>query len=126
MPSSRPFAEKPAGINIVGFDPALKPSIDKAIDAGIPVMTLDAEVYGSKRFTFLGTGNYNAGRVGAQTLAEAIGSKGKVALLTKVGQSNLEERIQGYKDEFAENYPEIEMVPRLSIHSPILRRLRMG
>jgi ribose transport system substrate-binding protein len=104
------IAENPAGINVVGFDPALKPSIDKAIDAGIPVMTLDAEVYGSKRHTFLGTGNYNAGRVGAQTLAEAIDGKGKVALLTKVGQSNLEERIQGYKDEFAENYPEIEMV----------------
>jgi ribose transport system substrate-binding protein len=60
------IAEKPAGINVVGFDPALKPSIDKAIEAGIPVMTLDAEVYGSKRYTFLGTGNYNAGRVGAQ------------------------------------------------------------
>jgi len=104
------IAEKPAGINIVGFDPALKPSIDKAIDAGIPVMTLDAEVYGSKRYTFLGTGNYNAGRVGAATLAEAIGGEGKVALITKVGQSNLEERLQGYKDEFAENFPGIEIV----------------
>ena len=37
------IAEKPAGILVVGFDPALKPSIDKAIDAGIPVVTLDAE-----------------------------------------------------------------------------------
>ncbi len=104
------IAEKPAGINVVGFDPALKPSIDKAIEAGIPVVTLDAEVYGSQRYTFLGTGNYNAGREGAQTLAEAIGGKGKVALITKVGQSNLEERIQGYKDEFAANFPDIEMV----------------
>jgi ribose transport system substrate-binding protein len=104
------MAEKPAGINIVGFDPALKPSIDSAIDAGVPVVTLDAEVYGSKRYTFLGTGNYNAGRVGAKTLAEAIGGKGKVALITKVGQSNLEERLNGYKDEFAANFPGIEMV----------------
>jgi len=53
------IATKPQGINIVGFDPALKPSIDAAVDAGIPVVTLDAEVYGSKRMTFLGTGNYN-------------------------------------------------------------------
>jgi ribose transport system substrate-binding protein len=104
------IAEEPDGINIVGFDPALKPAIDKAIDAGIPVVTLDAEVYGSKRHTFLGTGNYNAGRVGARLLAEAIGNSGKVALITKVGQSNLEERIQGYQDEFAENYPDIEIV----------------
>jgi ribose transport system substrate-binding protein len=104
------IATKPQGINIVGFDPALKPSIDAAVDAGIPVVTLDAEVYGSKRMTFLGTGNYNAGRVGGKLLAEQIGGKGKVALVTKVGQSNLEERIQGYKDEFAENWPDIELV----------------
>jgi ribose transport system substrate-binding protein len=104
------IAEKPAGILVVGFDPALKPSIDKAIDAGIPVVTLDAEVYGSKRLTFLGTGNVNAGKVGADLLAKAIGGKGKVALLTKVGQSNLEERIQGYKDEFAAKYPDIHIV----------------
>ena len=99
------LAENPSGMNVVGFDPALKPSIDKTIDAGIPVVTLDAEVYGSKRYTFLGTGNYNAGQVGAQLLAKEIGDKGKVAILTKVGQSNLEERIQGYKDEFAKNHP---------------------
>lgn len=104
------IAEKPAGILVVGFDPALKPSIDKAADAGIPIVTLDAEVYGSKRLTFLGTGNKNAGHVGAQLLAKEIGGKGKVAILTKVGQSNLEERIQGYKDEFAKNFPGIELV----------------
>ncbi len=104
------LAENPSGMNVVGFDPALKPSIDKAIDAGVPVVTLDAEVYGSKRYTFLGTGNYHAGQVGAQLLAKEIGGKGKVAILTKVGQSNLEERIQGYKDEFAKNFPGIEVV----------------
>ena len=103
-------ATSPQGINIVGFDPALKPSIDATVAQGIPVVTLDAEVYGSDRMTFLGTGNYNAGRVGGQLLAESIGGKGKVALITKVGQSNLEERIKGYQDEFAENWPDIEMV----------------
>ena len=103
-------ATGPQGINIVGFDPALKPSIDAAVEQGVPVVTLDAEVYGSDRMTFLGTGNYNAGRVGAALLADLIGGEGKVALITKVGQSNLEERIQGYENEFAENWPNIEMV----------------
>jgi ribose transport system substrate-binding protein len=103
------MAENPAGMNVVGFDAALKPAIDKIVDGGTPLVTLDAEVYGSKRQTFLGTGNYNAGRMGAKLLAEAIGDTGKVALITKVGQSNLEERIQGYKDEFAQNHPKIEV-----------------
>ena len=104
------MAENPDGMNVIGFDPALKPAIDQIVDAGTPLVTLDAEVYGSKRMTFLGTGNYNAGRVGAKMLANLIGGKGKVAVLTKVGQSNLEERLQGYKDEFAANFPDIEIV----------------
>jgi ribose transport system substrate-binding protein len=104
------MAENPQGMNVVGFDAALKPAIDKSIEQGIPTVTLDAEVYGSKRMTFLGTGNYNAGRVGGKILANLIGGKGKVAVLTKVGQSNLEERLQGYKDEFAANFPDIELV----------------
>ena len=97
-------------MNVIGFDPALKPAIDKIVDGGTPLVTLDAEVYGSKRKTFLGTGNYNAGRVGGKMLANLIGGKGKVAVLLKVGQSNLEERLQGYKDEFAQNFPDIELV----------------
>ena len=99
------MAENPQGMNVVGFDAALKPAIDKSIEQGIPTVTLDAEVYGSKRMTFLGTGNYNAGRVGGKMLSELIGGKGQVAILTKVGQSNLEERIQGYKDEIAAELP---------------------
>jgi ribose transport system substrate-binding protein len=104
------IAEKPAGILVVGFDPVLKPAIDKAVDAGIPVVTLDAEVYDSKRLTFLGTGNYNAGKVGGKLLCDAVGGEGQVAILTKVGQSNLEERIQGYKDYMAEECSGVEIV----------------
>jgi len=104
------IAENPAGILVVGFDPALKPSIDKAVEAGIPVVTLDAEVYGSKRNTFLGTGNFNAGKVGGELLCNAVGKKGKVALLTKTGQSNLEERIQGYQAYMKESCPDVEIV----------------
>ena len=104
------MAENPDGMNVIGFDPALKPTIDKIVDGGTPLVTLDAEVYGSKRQTFLGTGNYNAGRVGGKLLANLVGGKGKVAVLTKVGQSNLEERLQGYKDEFAANFPDIQLV----------------
>ena len=88
-------------------------SVDAALlaaEAGIPVVTLDAEVYGSKRDTFLGTGNVNAGKAGGKILADLVGGKGKVALITKVGQSNLEERIAGYKAVFAAEYPEIELV----------------
>jgi len=97
------------GIVVVGFEPALVPIIDKAVDSGIPIVTVDADLPTSKRIAFVGTGNYQAGFKGGQKLAGLIGSKGKVALMTKVGQSNLEERIRGYKDALAQ-YKDIEIV----------------
>ncbi len=103
------IAKKPNGIVCVGFEDTLGPIIDKAVDAGIPVVTVDGDVPNSKRIAFVGTGNYNAGYQGGQYLANAIGGKGKVAIMTKPGQGNLEERINGYKAALAA-FPDIEIV----------------
>jgi ribose transport system substrate-binding protein len=89
------------GVVVVGFEPVLVPIINKAVDSGIPVVTVDADLPESKRVAFVGTGNYQAGREGGKKLAELIGNSGKVALMTKVGQSNLEERIRGYRAALA-------------------------
>jgi len=103
------IVRKVAGLLVVGFDASLKPSINKAIAADIPTVTLDADVLGSDRYTFLGTGNVNVGVLGAQTLAAAIGGKGQVAIVTKIGQSNLEDRVAGYKSGLR-SYPGIQVV----------------
>ena len=97
------------GVVVVGFEDALVPIINKAIARGIPVVTVDADLPSSKRVAFVGTGNYKAGFEGGTKLAQLIGGNGKVALMTKVGQSNLEERIRGYKDAIAK-YPGMSLV----------------
>jgi len=103
------IARQPAGLVVVGFDDSLTPVVDKAVDAGIPVVTVDADLPRSRRIAFVGTGNYNAGLQGGLKLAELIGGEGQVALLTKTGQSNLNERIDGYKAALA-RYPRIAVV----------------
>jgi len=103
------IAKKPQGIVVVGFEESLNPAIKKAIDAGIPVVTVDADLPTSARVAFVGTGNFNAGKTGGDYLAKIINGRGKVALMTKPGQSNLEERIDGYK-EALNKYPGIEIV----------------
>ncbi len=103
------IAKKPQGIVVVGFEPSLNAIVDKAIGLGIPVVTVDADLPGSKRLAFVGTGNFNAGVVGGTKLATLIGGKGKVAIMTKPGQSNLEERIAGYKAALAK-FKDIELV----------------
>ena len=94
-------ARKPSGLVVVGFEPSLNAVVDKAAAAGIPVVTVDADLPGSKRVAFVGTGNYRAGFEGGKKLASLLGGTGKVALMTKPGQSNLEERIKGYQDALA-------------------------
>ncbi|MHC4250236.1 MAG: substrate-binding domain-containing protein [Planctomycetota bacterium] len=91
------------GVVVVGFEDVLVPIIDKAVDGGIPVVTVDADLPASKRVAFVGTGNYQAGYEGGRTLARLLGGRGKVAILTKPGQSNLEERVRGYKAALAEH-----------------------
>jgi len=110
------IAKKPAGIVVVGFEDSLNPIVEKAVSAGIPVVTVDADLPKSKRIAFVGTGNYNAGYQGGVKLASLIGEKGKVAIATKPGQSNLEERIAGYKDAL-KKYPGIEMVQIIDTQS---------
>jgi len=103
------IARRPAGLIVVGFSESLTPAVNRAVDAGIPVVTVDADLPRSKRIAFVGTGNFAAGQKGGEKLAELVGGKGKVAILTKLGQSNLNERVAGYRAALAK-HPEIEII----------------
>lgn len=103
------IARKPKGIVVVGFESSLNAIVDKAVAAGIPVVTVDGDLPGSKRCAFVGTGNKESGYQGGKKLAALIGGKGKVALMTKPGQSNLEERMDGYKKALGE-FPDVSIV----------------
>ena len=102
------------GVDAIGIscnDPtACEDPINKAIAAGIPVMTWDSDSPDSQRFTYLGVDNYQGGKAAAELMVKFMGEEGKVALLTGVpGAFNLEERIRGFKDGVAA-YPGIEVV----------------
>lgn len=103
------IAQQPAGIITFGAENSLLPVINKAIDAGIPVVTVDGDVPNSKRVSFVGTGNYNAGYLGGTKLGEALNGKGKVAILTEPGVDLHRNRLQGYEDALAQ-FPDIEIV----------------
>ena len=108
------------GIGISVNDPtALEDVINKAMDAGIPVMCWDSDSPKSKRFTYLGVNNFDGGKAAADLLVKAMGTKGKVALLTGVpGALNLEERIRGFK-EGIKPYPDIEIVATVACYDDI-------
>lgn len=103
------ISKKPNGIVVVGFEPSLDSIVNKAIAEGIPVVTVDADLPTSDRLAFVGTGNFGAGQEGGNYLADIIGGAGQVAIMTKPGQSNLEERVAGYEAALA-GFPDIEIV----------------
>ncbi len=103
------IARKPAGIAVFAWDPVLQPGIDKAIDAGIPVVTICGDSPTSKRIAFIGSSQEQLGLIGGKHVAEAIGGKGKVAILSLPGTQMFDEREKGFRDAFA-TYPGITVV----------------
>lgn len=102
-------AAKPAGILIsVAEVSVLQPEIDVAVNQGIPVITMDSDAAGSRRLYFIGTNNLEAGRLGGQRLLAKLGGKGNVVFFTIAGQPNTEERLNGFKEVFAQR-PDIKI-----------------
>ena len=101
--------KKATGILLGVTDPALlKDSINKAVAAGIPVVTIDSDAPSSKRLFFIGTNNYQAGFTGGQRLAQELHGKGNVVVFSMPDQSNLQDRLRGYKDALART-PDIKV-----------------
>ncbi len=92
-------ATKPAGMLVSVADAKLMtPSINAAIAAGIPVITVDSDAEGSNRLFFVGSDNDDAGQMGGRLLAEKLKGEGNIAALYTFGQPNLEQRLDGYKN----------------------------
>jgi ribose transport system substrate-binding protein len=85
---------------------AMQPTIDAAIDSGLPVVTFDSDSPLSKRYSFLGTGNYSAGVMAARYLGPLVGA-GQAAVVTVPTQNNLAQRTQGFLDTLAAEYPDV-------------------
>jgi len=89
---------------------ALKETIDKAIHAGIPVITFDSDAPKSNRISFYGTNNPGSGKTMGEYLVKYMGNQGNIALLMGTpGAPNLEERKVGLL-EFLKAYPGINVV----------------
>lgn len=108
--------QKASGILVSAADPVLmKPEIDAAIAAGIPVLTLDSDSPASRRLLFVGTNNYQAGVMGGEVAVKHLKGKGDVIVFTMPNQTNLKERLDGYRSVFA-SHPQIKIAEVVDIH----------
>jgi ribose transport system substrate-binding protein len=105
------ITRKPDAILIAPTDKtALIAPIRRAIQAGIPVATVDTFISAPLAFTNVSTDNVAGGRAAARALANAIGKKGTVAgVSVNPGISTTDQRQQGFEAEL-KKYPGIKYV----------------
>jgi ribose transport system substrate-binding protein len=107
------IAEKVDAIIIAPNDSkAMIAPLKKAMDAGIPVFTVDTNVEDEAAYVANVTSdNLQGGKLGADTLAGLIGKKGKVMVIgPKPGISTTDARQNGFLEQIKAAYPDIEVV----------------
>jgi len=98
----------------------LTDTINRAVDAGIPVVTWDADAPKSKRIAFYGVDDKAAGRIMGGQAVKLLGGKGTVAIITSIGAVNLAQRLEGVREVLAQN-PEIKVVEVYDIKEDAVR-----
>lgn len=87
--------------------------VKRAMDAGIPVVTIDSGVKSDDAVTFVATDNVAGAKAAGEELARLIGGSGEVGLIPFVkGAATSEMREQGFKEAIAK-YPDIKLVATL-------------
>ncbi len=72
--------------------------IQRAIDAGIPVLNTDSDATGSARLMYIGMSDYDAGYAAGQAALEIIGEGQIVGLVGYATAQNAQDRIAGVQD----------------------------
>jgi ribose transport system substrate-binding protein len=103
-------AQKPAGIMLSAANADIfKDPINTAILQGIPVICVDADSPESKRVMFVGTDNFRAGQESGKRMAEALGGKGNIVVISIPSQFNISERMRGVT-EALKKYPSVKII----------------
>jgi len=106
-------AAQPDGISVAVIDPSATTAvINELIAAGIHVSTFDVDAPDSDREFYCGhSTNYQDGWDIAAKMADKLGGEGQVGILSgSLSAQNHIDRVQGFKDCLAQEYPNIEVV----------------
>jgi len=110
------------GIITMALDPeAFVPVIDRAVDAGIPVVLIDSDAPDSNRNFYAGTSNYAAGYEAGRAMIEATGGNANIGIITgAIAAPNLNERIDGFRSAIAD-YPDMVILAVEAAYADLLR-----
>ncbi len=98
------------GIIVQALNDEFLPVINQAVEQGIPVITIDTDAPESKRSTYIGTDNYEAGKLAGKALVEDTGGEATVGIITgSFENAHHQLRVEGFRD-VVEQEPGIDIV----------------
>lgn len=98
----------------------LTDAIDRAVAAGIPVVTWDSDAPRSRRQAFYGVNDVEGGRALGDGLAKLLDGTGRVAIITALGADNLQKRLEGARAALAA-HPGITVVEEFDVKDDAVR-----
>jgi len=103
------MAKKPAGVLFMPFGEGHNSTINKCIEAGIPLVCIDGDAPNSKRLCYSGTDWVLLGRMQAREMAKLLGGKGEVMLSAIIPNDNTRKARMGIEEEM-KKYPGIKIL----------------
>lgn len=106
------LSKNPSAICLAALDSkAVIPLVQRATEAGIPVIGFDSGVDSDLIVATAATDNYAASMLAADKMAEAIGEEGQVGVVVhdQTSRTGIDRR-DGFVDRIKDKYPNIEIV----------------
>jgi len=90
---------------------ALVRPVEEAARLKVPTVIMDSALASDQIVSFVATDNYKGGQLGADTLGQAMGGKGKILMLRYAeGSASTTAREAGFLDRLKSNWPGFEML----------------
>ncbi|WP_130858885.1 sugar-binding protein [Gracilibacillus phocaeensis] len=104
------------GIIVQALNDDFLPVIDKAVEQGIPVITIDTDAPESRRSAYIGTDNYQAGRQAGEQLLNDLSPDEKVGIITgSFTNDHHKLRVEGFRDVVEEEGVDIVAIEESNI-----------
>lgn len=98
------IVKKPKVLLVSPVTDAVQPAIDKAMDAGIPVILLDRSVNGEKWTAYVGGDNHAIGRAAGEQMVKLLNGKGTVLMIQGIaGAPPTRDRAGGFMEVMKEH-----------------------
>jgi LacI family transcriptional regulator, galactose operon repressor len=106
------------GVAVVALDhPSVRAAINDLVDSGTNVVTLVSDVPSSRRHHYVGIDNIAAGRSAGALVGRLVPRPGKVAIVAgSQGLRDHAERIFGFNQVMASEFPGLDVLPVLEGH----------